>query len=402
MKSPGVGIGYRPRLSASLLHRPEHVDFVEVVAEACHAEERLDECAALADVWPVLVHGVKTSLGSADGIDDARARQLGKIARRLRAPIISEHVAFVRAGKREIGHLTELPLTREAVDVIARNVVAVRRHLPDVPLLLENVARGFVWPTAMNEMSEGAFHGEIAERTGCDLLLDLGNLYANALNAARDPRALLAEYPLERVGMLHVAGGRLEDGFYFDTHADPVPEPVFELAAEVLRRRPDLPVMLERDAHLDDPAAILLEVDRLRALRVASRGALAKLQAELARRLTTDAVTNEQAPIIRARGVLARKRSEEALALLPSLSGLLSIRDAAILGALDTRARASHLSAVVDAFRIVDAALASPTLKDAATRDRLALHARFGGTAERPSPRRIPWIGSLAARHLYG
>lgn len=353
-----VGIGYRPRLAATLLRTPERVDFVEVIAETCTSEQRLDECAALAAIWPVLVHGVKTSLGSADGIDEARARLLGKIARRLRSPIISEHVAFVRAGRQEIGHLTELPMTREAVDVVARNVVALRRHLPDVPLLLENVARGFVWPPSCSTMSEGAFHFEIAERTGCDLLLDIGNLYANATNSGRDPHELLAEYPLDRVGMVHVAGGRLEDGFYFDTHADPVPESVFELAANVRRRRPDVPIMLERDAHLDDAAAILSEVDRLRALSV-NRGAhfdriverrpsttlddaraddLARLQTDLAGRLTSERVTDESKAIVRARGVLARKRSEEA---------------------------------------------------------------RFAGSAERSSPRRFPWMDRLAAR-LYG
>ena len=124
-------------------------------------------------------HGVKLSLGSADGVDLDRARRLGALARELRAGVISEHVAFTRAGGVDVGHLTQLPLTREAIRVVARNVAKVRRVLPDVPLLLENVAWTVRWPD--DEMAEAAFYGEVVAATDCDLLLDVANLYANAV-----------------------------------------------------------------------------------------------------------------------------------------------------------------------------------------------------------------------------
>lgn len=125
--------------------------------------------------------------------------------------------------------------------VVAANVGAARRELPDVPLLLENAAFTFEWPDG--EMDEAAFYTEIAERTGCDLLLDLGNLHANAVNRGEDPRAVLRAYPLERVGMIHIAGGALEGGFYADTHAHAVPEAVFDLLAEALLRAGATPVL---------------------------------------------------------------------------------------------------------------------------------------------------------------
>jgi hypothetical protein len=205
------------------------MSFVEVVAESCFADPRaLREAQALVEIWPVVPHGVKLSLASGGGLDTERARRLGGLARSLRAPVVSEHIALTRGGGREIGHLTAVPFTRETVSTVARNVNALRRHLQGVPLLLENIAWTFRYPE--DEMDEGTFHAEIAEATGCDLLLDLANLYANAVNSGVEPETLLGRYPLERVGMVHVAGGVLEDdGFYVDTHAHAVPAPVHTL-----------------------------------------------------------------------------------------------------------------------------------------------------------------------------
>ncbi|HEU4409687.1 MAG TPA: DUF692 domain-containing protein [Polyangiaceae bacterium] len=424
----GVGLGFRPRLAAALLGAPGRVDFVEVVAEACRDGAARREALAVAELWPVVPHGVKLSLGGADGLDEGRAREFGKLARELRAPLVSEHVSFVRAGGREIGHLTELPMTREAVKVVARNVVALRRHLPDVPLLLENVARAFLW--ADHEMGEGAFYHEIARATGCELLLDVGNLYANARNAGLDPLALLADYPLERVRMVHVAGGVFECGFYYDTHAHPVPEAVFELVERVLGARPDAAVLLERDDAFDDVPAVLAEIDRLRAMwagggggpppraRPPGRGGgetiagregppplppppgrgedravgLVEAQAELARRLT-DVDAGAGAALLRARSVLEKKRADDALPLLPSLGPRVAPERALALGRLARAPRLPAMNAVADAMRIAAASRREPDLARAAARDMLCLRARFAGGPEGPRPRALPWAG---------
>jgi hypothetical protein len=157
-----VGIGWRAEIAGPLMAAPAAADFLEVVAEPCFASRSARrEVEALAEIWPVVPHGLKLSLGSADGIEPERAQRLGDLARSLRSPVISEHVAFVRAGGREIGHLTALPRTRAALRVVARNVAAARRLLPDVPLLLENAAWTVPWPD--DEMGEGAFYTEIVD-----------------------------------------------------------------------------------------------------------------------------------------------------------------------------------------------------------------------------------------------
>lgn len=434
MELRGVGIGFRPALAAALLRNPERVDFVEVVAETCRDRRARREIVALAEIWPVVPHGVKLSLGSVEGIDEGRARSLGKLARDVRAPFVSEHVAFVRAGGKEIGHLTELSMSRASVKAVARNVDALRRHLPDVPLLLENVARGFLWDASEHEMSEGDFYHEVVRATGCELLLDVANLYANARNAGRDPFALLAEHPIAHVRLVHVAGGIVDDGFYYDTHAHPVPEVVFDLVARVLAVRPDVAVVLERDATFENTEAILAEVDRLRRQRPAQRlsarseeheaqstppsfgerapsrpragehasavdtngssGALCEAQRMWAARLTNTLLDAHASPaFVRARGVLAKKRAEEALPLLRSLAPRLSLAEALLLGGLREAPRAGSMSAVVDAMRIVAASRTVPELAHAALRDELSLRARFVTVPSGSRSRLLPWVG---------
>jgi len=157
VKRPIVGLGFRPEFASDLMARPEVVDFVEVVAETCFTQRATRrEACAVAEMWPIVPHGVKLSLGSADGVDLDRARRLGTLARELRAKVISEHVSFTRAGEVDIGHLTQLPRTREAIVVVANNVARVRRVLPDVPLLLANVAWSLLWPD--DEMDEATFY----------------------------------------------------------------------------------------------------------------------------------------------------------------------------------------------------------------------------------------------------
>jgi len=417
----GVGVGFRRELAHALLADPAAVDFVEVVAEASREGRARREAAALAEIWPVIPHGVKLSLGSAEGIDRSRARELGRLAREVRAPVVSEHVSFVRAGGREIGHLTELPMTREAIAVVVKNVALLRRELPDVPLLLENVARAFVWPARLHEMDEGEFYAEIARRTGCDLLLDVGNLYANARNAGIDPAAFLETFPLDRVAMLHVAGGVTEHGFYFDTHAHPVPEPVFALVARVRAACPDVPILLERDAALDQHQAILAELARLRHAEAdadaeaeaeaeaeadadAEAEAEAEAEADLAAlqkglaEVLTDAAPSTRRSIQRARGVLERKRADDALPLLPELGPRISSHEALALGRIAETPRLPTMTAVADAMRIAEAARAVPALARPAARDLAYLSARFAGGPEGPRPRTMPYV----ARHALG
>jgi uncharacterized protein (UPF0276 family) len=402
------------------------VDFVEVVAESCFArEDARREARAIAEVWPVVPHGVKLGLGGAEGIDDDRARRLGDLARELAAPCITEHVAFVRAGGREIGHLTALPHTHEAADVVARNVARARRRLPDVPLYLENVAWSLRWPD--DAMREGDFYHEVCARSGCDLLLDVGNLYANALNTGELPLDLLASYPLERVRMVHIAGGMHEDGFYFDTHAHKAPDEVFELLSALVERAGPVPVVLERDIQFPSFAELAAEVARARTMvgpegcqeryplksnanaplpdcrpsgSMISDTHLAATQSHLAALLTSDAPPTDTSPfdpaaIDRSRSVLDRKRVDDALPLLPRLSAASPDVAALALACVRATPRAHRHGAATDAIRIADRATreCGGRAAEEARADRLVLSAQYSiGRRGELRPRTAPYV----------
>jgi uncharacterized protein len=416
----GAGIGYRPAIAAALLREPRSVDFIELLFEACTASAPARrEAEGVARIWPAVVHGVKLSLGSAEGIDADRARRLGAFARSVRAAAISEHASFVRAGGHEIGHLTAVPFCPDAARVIARNITIARRHWPDVPFLVENVAWGLRPPGDV--MEEGAFHAEIVERSGCDLLLDVANVYANARNAGVDPRALLEGYPLERVGMVHLAGGVLARGFYFDTHGHAVEAEVFDMLDIVLRRAGPVPVVLERDEHFPEFSELRGEIARARSAvavaeaRAGSRAAprspvdaspalevdaaeLAALEARLAALLCDDQAPADPAfsarDVLRARGVLREKRVDDALPLLPRLSSLgQGARDVA-RAHVAAAPRPRALPAIADAFAITRAAEERADLAAAARLDRLVLGAHYTCAPDgRVAPRLAPFIG---------
>ncbi|MFC3384123.1 DUF692 domain-containing protein [Couchioplanes azureus] len=263
MPAYGVGIGWRPEISGYVAALPG-LRFTEVVAESLHAHAELPRGLAelRARGVSVVPHGVKLSLGGAEPVDPARVGHLAAVARRLDAPLVSEHIAFVRAGGVEAGHLLPVPRSREAVDAVVANVRRTREEL-DVPLALEPIAALFDWPD--DELDEGAFLTEILERTDALLLLDVANVYANARNRGTDPAALLDRLPLDRIAYCHVAGGSAHDGVYHDTHTDAVPREVLDLVAELCRRHRPPALMLERDGAYPPAAELSAELDAIAA-----------------------------------------------------------------------------------------------------------------------------------------
>jgi uncharacterized protein (UPF0276 family) len=240
----GLGAGWRPQLDGALA-RAGGLGFIEVIAEAIGPHDLPGGVAAAIERGlQVVPHGVSLSLGGAERPDRGRLAHLAWVAERVNAPLVSEHIAFVRADGRESGHLLPVPRTREALAILSENVAIAQAALP-VPLALEHVAALVQWPDA--EMDEATFVTELVEQTGALLLLDLSNLYANAHNHGYDGLESLVRFPLDRIAYVHVGGGRLRDGVYHDTHADPVVPGVLHLLEELFSLTDAPGVLLERD-----------------------------------------------------------------------------------------------------------------------------------------------------------
>jgi uncharacterized protein (UPF0276 family) len=254
----GVGIGWRPEIAGFVAELPG-LRFTEVIAESLHHPD--EELLALRDRGVTVVpHGVKLSLGGADPVDPHRVAHLAKCAELLGAPLVSEHLAFVRAGGMEAGHLLPVPRTRAALDALTGNIRRTCAELP-VPLAVEPIAALFDWPAA--EYDEAAFLAELLDRTDALLLLDVANVHANARNRDEDPMALLDGLPLERIAYVHVAGGAEHGGLYHDTHAHPVGPEVLGLVTELCARRSPPGFLLERDGSYPPAAELRSELDAI-------------------------------------------------------------------------------------------------------------------------------------------
>lgn len=260
----GVGLGWRPE-TAWACHRRDDLALSEVIAESVpvdgplpRALEQLVERGV-----PVIPHGVSLSLGSGEPPDPRRLARLAKVCERLGAPLVSEHVAFVRGAGIETEHLLPVPRTREALAVLVDNVRRAQDAL-GVPLALENIACLFEWPESA--LGEAELLAELLERTDARLLLDVANLHANALNFGWDVGAFLDALPLDRLAYVHVAGGTWKGRFYHDTHAHPVAEGALRVLEALVARVGPVPALLERDDGFAERAALDAELDAIAAV----------------------------------------------------------------------------------------------------------------------------------------
>nr|WP_269955451.1 DUF692 domain-containing protein [Streptomyces mutabilis] len=257
----GTGIGWRPEIAGAVEAMPG-IDWVEAVSENLCPGHLPESLVRLRERGVTVVpHGVALGLGGAERPDAGRLTALAERAQALGSPLVTEHIAFVRAGgpvtasqRLEAGHLLPVPRTRDALDVLCENVRSAQDSLP-VPLAVENIAALISWPD--EEMTEGQFLYELADRTGVRLLIDVANLHTNHVNRGEDPAEALGELPLEAIAYVHVAGGFERDGVWHDSHAHPVAQPVLDILTDLASRVAPPGVLLERDENF--PAAEELE-----------------------------------------------------------------------------------------------------------------------------------------------
>ncbi|MGW7170518.1 DUF692 domain-containing protein [Streptomyces sp. NPDC054884] len=303
----GTGIGWRPEI-ADAVERMQGIDWVEAVAENVCPGHLPGSLLRLRERGvTVIPHGVSLGLGDAERPDAGRLTALAERAEALGSPMVTEHIAFVRAGgpltasaRLEAGHLLPVPRTRDALDVLCENVRIAQAALP-VPLAVENIAALVVWPG--EEMTEGQFLYELADRTGVRLLVDVANLHTNHVNRGEDPAKALAELPLEAIAYVHVAGGFERDGVWHDSHAHPVPRPVLDVLTHLASRVSPPGVLLERDENFPGPSELKRELGAIREaveLGAAMRGATVHADAHVVPRAARIAVPARTGPAERA------------------------------------------------------------------------------------------------------
>lgn len=276
--SLGFGVGLRkPHVAEILATRPD-VDWFEFAPEnymnrgGAHRRALLET----ADRYPTAAHGVGASLGTPGGPDRAFLRDLKAALKDGRARFASDHCCYTTAGGRSLNDLLPLPYTAEAVRTVAANVRRVRDAV-GLPYLIENISY-YAVPDD-REMDEATFLTAVLEEADCGLLLDVNNVYVNSLNHGIDPVAFIKRLPLHRVAQIHLAGHDASGPVVVDTHGAPVPDPVWNLFAEVAPLLPECSVLVEWDNDLPSWDRLKAEADRARRVWTDARKTAAKPRA---------------------------------------------------------------------------------------------------------------------------
>ncbi|WCM26995.1 DUF692 domain-containing protein [Sphingomonas sp. QA11] len=255
----GYGLGLRkPHYAEFLTHRVA-VDFVEVISENFMVDGGRPR-AILREVrerYPVALHGVSMSVGSADGVDGAYLRRLRALADEIEPLFISDHLSWTRIEGFSSHDLLPLPYTDEALDLVCANIGRAQDSLGRA-MLIENPSSYLAFDGA--DRTEWQFLDALCARTGCGLLLDVNNVFVSASNHGFDPIAYLDGVPHDRVSQIHLAGHSQGEELLIDSHDQPVPVSVWDLYAHVLPRLGPVATMIERDDDIPPLADLLAEL----------------------------------------------------------------------------------------------------------------------------------------------
>jgi len=215
-------------------------------------------------LYPVSLHGVGLSLGSADPLDAVHLRTLSELVGAIEPLFVSEHLAWGSVDGRFMNDLLPLPYTEEALRHTASRVRAVQDALGR-ELLIENVSSYLEFNAS--QMTEWEFLAALAAESGCALLLDLNNLYVNSQNHGFDPRHYLSCMPAARVREMHLAGHGVKcigaRQVLIDTHATSVCAAVWELYAAALEHLGPVPTLIEWDADLPSLDVLVAEACKI-------------------------------------------------------------------------------------------------------------------------------------------
>lgn len=260
----GYGLGLRKEHYRDFLETDVPVDFVEVISENFMVEggQPRHILRQVRERHPVALHGVSMSIGSADGLDREYLRRLRALADEVDPLFVSDHLCWTRIEGFNSHDLLPVPYTDEALDLVCANIAQAQDALGRT-MLFENPSSYIAFAGA--SMTEWEFLAEMCRRTGCDLLLDVNNIYVSATNHGFDAHAFLAGVPADRVRQIHLAGHSAGKDLLIDTHDTAVCAEVWALYAQARALVGPVATMIERDADVPPLRKLLDELDVARA-----------------------------------------------------------------------------------------------------------------------------------------
>lgn len=263
---PAIGYAIREQ-NRPILDEPA-LTAVEITFERADYPLRLDRYVPDRDFEHVSVHALKLSVASSDPPRRKYLDAIKAVADENGAASVSDHLGFTRSGNRgvELGHFAPPPFTDAALGATCRNIDLIQRYFRGRRFFLENIAYTFHFG---GTMGEAQFLEGVLDRTGCGWLLDVTNVYANALNHGYDAHEFIRRVmPSASRVQMHLAGGLRDKhtNLYIDSHSEPVPGEVWDLyrfALELGRGKVEA-VFIERDQNFPDEHGWRAEVRHAR------------------------------------------------------------------------------------------------------------------------------------------
>ena len=261
----GFGLGLRTVHYEDILATRPHVDWFEALSEnyMVPGGKPLYYLDRIRADYPIVLHGVSMSIGSADPLDLEYLKELKALVDRVEPVWMSDHLCWTGIATRNMHDLLPLPYTREAVNHVAGRISQVQEYLGR-QILIENVSSYVNFE--QSEMTEWEFLREIAERADCLLLFDVNNVYVSGFNHGFDPREYIDALPSQRIQQIHLAGHTNCGTHIIDTHDAAIIDEVWKLYSYTIEAYGPVSTMIERDDHIPELDVLVAELDQARAL----------------------------------------------------------------------------------------------------------------------------------------
>jgi uncharacterized protein (UPF0276 family) len=257
----GAGLGLRSSHYQEIFETLPDVPWFELLSDNYMADGGLpiQRAEQIRKNYPVTLHGVGMSLGSADPLNFEYLKRLKNLAERLQPTFVSDHIAWVSVAGQYTHDLLPLPYTQDMLQHLNDSIQQVQDYLGRT-ILIENPSSYLTF--ASSDMSEADFIKQLCISSGCELLLDVNNVYVSAQNHGFDAADYLAGLPTNKVKEIHLAGYEEMPGYLFDTHGYQVREPVWQLYRAALERFGNVPTLIEWDTDVPEFSTLLSEAKK--------------------------------------------------------------------------------------------------------------------------------------------
>lgn len=261
-----VGLGFRRSLKSDIFNFKGSFDCLEIIAEqflnlTAFQREELND---LANSFTVIPHGLRLSIGSVDRVSQLYLDNIARLLEIIQPPYLSDHFAITGNSNIDIGHLSPIWYTDEALEVVIGNIITIQRFL-GIPLIFETITHPFNIPG--NTMSQEEFITKVCAETGCGILLDVANIFINAQNLGGDAKAFIRGLPKKVIKQLHIVGYTKDyTGFLLDTHSTAIQPEIWDFYEYIVSICNPEYVIIERDSNFPNIAELVTEVNHARKL----------------------------------------------------------------------------------------------------------------------------------------